>query len=355
MKKIHLLFSFIVIFYCSQSVFSQIDLSDAQYSSDISRSGTSAGAMLEIGIGARAEAMGGAFVGVADDPSALYWNPAGIIKVNTISVQATKTEWFVGTTFNSLDLVVPVKMVNSALGVHIAMLDYGSNPVRTIFRPEGNGETYSASDLVAGLYWALGITDRVNVGLGLKYFQQNIWHVTGTNVAVDLSILFDTPVKGLTLGGALSNLGPEFSLNGRDLTRVYDIDGRKDTYYNNDNVAIQLATEAYPLPLLFRFGIAYTWQLTSRNSLLVASNINHPSNNVETVDVGAELNLLDLGFLRAGYQSLFDDKSVSGLSLGAGLKYRVLGSATLTFDYAWTDWTVLASTNRFTVGISTAY
>jgi hypothetical protein len=36
-----------------------------------------AGSFLELGIGGRAMAMGGAFVSVADDGSAFYWNPAG--------------------------------------------------------------------------------------------------------------------------------------------------------------------------------------------------------------------------------------------------------------------------------------
>jgi hypothetical protein len=36
-----------------------------------------AGSFLELGIGARAMAMGGAFVSIADDGSAFYWNPAG--------------------------------------------------------------------------------------------------------------------------------------------------------------------------------------------------------------------------------------------------------------------------------------
>jgi hypothetical protein len=37
-----------------------------------------AGAQTFGGIGSRAEGMGGAFVAVADDASAVYWNPAGI-------------------------------------------------------------------------------------------------------------------------------------------------------------------------------------------------------------------------------------------------------------------------------------
>ncbi len=333
----------------------QVNPSELAYDTDVSRRGTSAGAMLEIGVGARAEALGGAFVAIADDPSALYWNPAGITNIRSISVQVTKTDWFVDTKFNTVDLVVPIPIASSALGLHLALLDYGTNPVRTVFRPEGTGEIYSANDFVAGLYWALAITDRVSVGLGAKYFQQTIWHVKGATVGIDLSILFETPLKGFKLGGTISNLGPELGLSGRDLTRVADVDGRRDTYFNNDNLAIQWATEKYPLPMLFRFGMAYEWMMSKKNSLLFAATLNHPSNNVETVDVGMEAKLFDVGYLRAGYRSLFADYAADGLTLGAGLRYKVLGAAVLTFDYSWSDWTVLASVNRFTVGISGYY
>lgn len=41
------------------------------------------------GVGARASAMGGAFMGLADDFSAIYWNPAGITQLKGMEVTAT--------------------------------------------------------------------------------------------------------------------------------------------------------------------------------------------------------------------------------------------------------------------------
>ncbi len=232
--RVLLLFLFLVLI--APELFAQV----TGYKSDVSRRGSAAGAVLEIGVGARAIAMGGSFVAIADDPSALYWNPAGIVNIKSISLQATKTEWFVDTDFNVIDLIVPLGFMNSAIGVHLAMMDYGENPVRTVARPDGTGESYSASDLVAGLYWGFSITQSISFGLGLKYFQEKIWHVEGTTMAIDLAILYETPVAGLRLGGTISNLGPEFRLSGRDLTRVGDIDGRRDIYFNNDNVVLNM-------------------------------------------------------------------------------------------------------------------
>jgi len=45
--------------------------------SQVTKTGTTAAKFLSIGIGPRANAMGGAFTSVANDASALYWNPAG--------------------------------------------------------------------------------------------------------------------------------------------------------------------------------------------------------------------------------------------------------------------------------------
>src|SRR5215207_9607258 len=42
------------------------------------------------GVGTRAEGMGGAFVAVADDASAIYWNPAGIATGATFDLQVSK-------------------------------------------------------------------------------------------------------------------------------------------------------------------------------------------------------------------------------------------------------------------------
>jgi len=344
--------SLILLVSLSQLAIAQVDPSELAYDTDVSRRGASAGAMLEIGVGARAEGLGGAFVAIADDPSALYWNPAGIVQIQSLSIQASKTAWFVGTDFNAVDLVIPIPAFSSALGLHIATLDYGESPVRTVLRPEGTGETYSALDFVAGIYWAMSITNKISAGLGLKYFRENIWHVNGSTAAADISILFKTPLKGLHLGGTISNLGPEFGLSGRDLTRVSDIDGRRDIYFNNDNIAIDLATETYPLPLLFRFGIAYNLEFNKKNSLRLAGNLNHPSNNVETVDLGLEARIYNSAYLRAGFRSIFADYAADGLTLGGGVKYKILGMATITVDYSWSDWSVLSSVNRFTVGIS---
>jgi len=352
-KNIYRLRIILIGIICTLNMFfCQTDPEDIAYETDVTRRGSTAGAMLEIGVGARAEGLGGAFVAISEDPSALYWNPAGISRIKSLSLQTTKTNWFVDTYFNVVDLVIPIRPTRSTIGLHLAALDYGENPVRTVFRPEGTGESYSAMDLCVGLYWAYLITPNISVGLGAKYFSQRIWHESGSTNVVDVSIFFQTPIKGLRLGGVINNLGPEFKLDGRDLTRSMDVDGRQDDYFNIDNVPIQLKTEKYLLPVLFRFGLAYELEMGVNNSVQTAINFNHPSNDVETVDIGIEAKIMKSYYLRAGYHSLGADYAADGLTLGCGLKYKLYHAMAVTVDYSYSDWTILSSVSRVTIGIS---
>src|SRR5690349_23851614 len=57
------------------------------------RAGTSSATFLRIGIGARAVGMGETFVAVANDPSAIYWNPAGLASLQRREVMASHVDW----------------------------------------------------------------------------------------------------------------------------------------------------------------------------------------------------------------------------------------------------------------------
>jgi hypothetical protein len=75
-------------------------------SRNVSKSGTAAATFLEIGVGARATAMGGAFVSLANDATALYWNVAGVAKAERNEVVALHTKWLAGTSFDFVGLVL---------------------------------------------------------------------------------------------------------------------------------------------------------------------------------------------------------------------------------------------------------
>ncbi len=85
---------------------------------------------------------------------------------------------------------------------------------------------------------------------------------------------------------------------------------------------------------------------------LVAADALHPSDNYESVNLGTELSLRDFVFLRGGYQSLFLADAEGGLSLGAGMKSKMLFSRAIAkFDYAYQDRDRLEAVHVFSIGI----
>lgn len=319
------------------------------FAENITNRGTSAAAFLEIGIGAKALGLGGAFTAYANDASAMYWNPAGMTEIHKLSVSANHTNWLGNTKLEYFGLIIPAGS-SMSFGLMLSVLDYvDQNPVRTILQPEGTGEFYEASDLLLGASFAYKITNRFSFGLTAKFIQQKIWHETATGFAIDVGMLYHTAWEGLTLGASISNFGTDMQLDGRDLIRPYDDDPLN---YSNDKLNAKLTTDAFPLPLFFRFGLAYKYEINDNNKIRAMADLNHPSSNVENVNVGLEYELLKHFALRAGYQSLFDSSRENGLTFGAGLEYEFSRAFGLIFNYAYSDWGILGSVQRFSIDMN---
>src|SRR5579859_3662899 len=83
------------------------------------------GALDNAGTSARATAMGSAFVAVADDSSALFWNPAGLGKLQRGDVSAYADAWLVDTARGSLSVAMPLQDFGG-IGVAASYADYGA-------------------------------------------------------------------------------------------------------------------------------------------------------------------------------------------------------------------------------------
>ena len=70
--------------------------------------GTAGAQFLKIGPGARVDSLGGAFGGLADDVTSIYWNPAGISQLNKISFSDTHTIWLADLRYNYLAFATPI-------------------------------------------------------------------------------------------------------------------------------------------------------------------------------------------------------------------------------------------------------
>lgn len=315
--------------------------------SSVSNVGTNAAAFLEIGVGARAQAMGGSFASIADDATALYWNPAGIADLGHFEASFTNVDWLADVYLGYAAVVAPIGALG-AVGVDVSVLDAGERPVRTIAQPEGTGEIYGSRDLALGLAFAMNLTDRFSIGFHVKYIRQEIWHESANGFGLDVGAMYEMPIEGVQLGFSVLNFGTKMRLSGRDLLRPFDPDPEN---FGNDAINVEFETQSFQLPLMFRFGISYNLQMSGAGSLLISTDLLHPGNNTESINIGGEYAFKDFVFIRGGYESLFERDRQNGLTLGGGLRLRPFNSGTIRIDYAYVDWGVLDNADRFTIAL----
>ncbi|MCD6097827.1 PorV/PorQ family protein [bacterium] len=150
------------------------------------------------------------------------------------------------------------------VGGSITFLSMGKN-VHT--NPQGDSlGVFSSYDMAIALSYGLPITHGLSAGVTLKYIYSHLADVgagseqgkgIAHDAAVDLGILYKTPIRGLNLGLTIQNLGPD--------------------------IAYIDAAQADPLPRNAKFGIAYNILNSSYNKLTVLADLNK-----DLIDIGYE-------------------------------------------------------------------
>lgn len=320
------------------------------FSGEVTKVGTTAVGFLAIDVGSRATAMGGAYVAVASDATAIFWNPAGITSISNPQAMFQYAQWIADINFNYAALVLPIATVGS-FGLSITSVTMDDMERTTIANPDGTGEMFSAGSYALGLSYARKLTDRFSIGFNIKYLNETIYHSSASGFAFDIGTLFTTQLNGMKIGMSISNYGPKVKMSGRDMLTQVDID--PNVSGNNENLNANLKTEEFDLPLLFRVGVSMDILKGAGNSnLIFSADALHPNDDVESVNLGAEYIFNDLVSLRAGYSSLFSKDSFQGLSLGAGLNYTIMSNTRLIVDYAYKDFGLLNNVQMFTLGLN---
>ncbi len=293
--------------------------------------GTTTISFLEIPAGARSIGMGEAYVSVADEVSALYWNPAGITRLNTNQASFQYTEWFVDTRLNYAATVVKLK--DTYLGVNINMFDGGLMDVTTLTFPDGTGEEFSVQDISLGFTYAQALTENFSIGGTLKLLQSRIWRMRASTAAVDLGFQYQTPFDKVELGFSISNFGSEMKLSGDNTFVRVDLDPQNAG--NNDGIPANLLLKSWDLPLIFRIGLNYKALNTLDHKLIIAGDAVYPNNNVNYLNFGAEYGFRKVFFIRGGYSNLFveDNYGLGHLRGGVGIYV----SDRISVDYAYSD------------------
>ena len=296
--------------------------------------GTAGAQFLKLGMGARGAGMAGAFIATADDPSAAYWNPACLVRVAGTQVQVSGVRWFADIMYGAALVSTEVRNVGT-LAVQFGMLNSGEMNVTTVSHPEGTGETFTCSDMVAGFSFSRMLTDRFSAGLTMKYVREQWDDVTSGGVAVDIGTLYNTGFKTLRIGMTIQHFGGELTP-----------DGEYTTYYSGEDSTE--VYQSYSMPMCFKLGMAMDVIDRGPHFMTVEVDGIHPNDNLEQLSIGAEYWYNGIVALRGGYRVNTDEE---GLTAGAGFAIPA-GDVTITLDYAYADWNRLEMVHRAGIGFA---
>jgi hypothetical protein len=290
--------------------------------------GSTAAASLKLPQAARAAGLGQAFTGLADDPSALAWNPAGLSTLAAPELSLMHTDYLADTSHDVVAYAHPVSGIGT-FAASVSSLDYGVLP-RTAERADGlyggvSGST-APQDLAvqAGFGAALprwfGL-ERLRGGATLKLAFQLLSGGTLVGAAGSLGALWDAPLEGLRVGTLVDNVG---AVAGR---------GRL-------------------LPLAWTLGASYAAELAATFRAVYAADLKVQVDARPLASTGVELTAFEYVQLRAGVRG--GGEAPGGPTWGAGVRYPLtwFGRTMLwKLDYATAGSGELGDARRFQLSV----
>jgi hypothetical protein len=278
--------------------------------------GRTAAEFLQIGVGADAAGMGGAYSTVARGASAVFWNPARIVTSGATEVSLSHFMWYQGI---KLDHGAAAIMLSptTALGASVTFLDYG-----TIDAYDLNGNAIgqvSSNDMQAGLSLSVALNERLSVGVTGKYVGEKLADLTASTFAGDLGLSYQSSRWSVSVAAVNISSGMKFE------------------------------TTKEKLPTALRVGVAVS---PFNTGLLTSIEFEKRMYGDVVMRNGLELNVRDQYYLRGGinyYPQNTDRKLGTGFSVGAGVRF---GSAGLDYAFTPSDSYVSDDLHRFTLVLS---
>lgn len=260
--------------------------------------GTSAATFLQLGFGARPIGFGEAFVPVANDVSALYYNPAGLAYPGVADEKSSAGPYQV--LASQALLTEGVKMTQLGLvkrpfGVSLTHMSLGGIEQRTT-------ETAAPEAIVGASGLALGVSyarkvNGVGVGVTGKFIRETIANYSASAFALDLGALYRFESWPISVGLNLANFG----------------------------TPIRYIDQSYPLPMIVRVGAAYG--LTKEFPHAVVLQFDKPYGEGLAARLGFEYRGFGPIALRAGY------RTYSGMQRSAALGNSLGSSASSLADF----------------------
>jgi hypothetical protein len=295
------------------------------------RTGTAGMQYLKIALDPRSAAMGGAFSCVSDDATATFWNPAAMIRSkNQQEFTAGNLNWFAGSNCQYLAGFGAYKS-HTRFGFFASSLNYPKMKETTEFQPFGTGQTFMPVSQQVGFSYAKQLTDQFSFGINTKWAYEGIAGAAINNLMFDLGIRYDLDVKHLRFAVTVSNFGVNVKPGGRmELLR-----------FNGLNEISEF--QPVSVPGIFRMGIAMDPVDLKEHRITVCGQLNHYTDNNETVSLGAEYVYRKILYFRSGYEFGSDENGMP--CLGTGLRMqRKFGC--IGFDYSFGNKKTLGNVHR---------
>ena len=286
--------------------------------------GTSSGKFLQLPVNARAIALGEAYSTLTDGADSLYWNPAGLGRIEKQSISLMHAVYLQDVFY---DYAAYARKMGKAgtFGVGVQYLSAGS--IEETNEQETKVGSFTPQDMAISVSWGrkfhggdLGDLEESEFIFGItgKFIQSKIIE-TANSGAIDVGIIWNPIAKhGFSIGA--QNMGP----------------------------ALKFGKDSTDLPFNIRLGYANQYF----EPLLLALDVNFPQDNDANVGIGMEYTKRIFSDLylagRGGYNSRVtaDIARLSSLSTGVGLGWK-----TYSLDFAWVPFGQLGHSFRLSLSI----
>jgi hypothetical protein len=306
--------------------------------------GTSGAQFLKIPLSAKESGMAGAVVALTDDASSIFWNPAGIAKVQGVNLHFSYMKWF--DLFNMSAAAVAYNMGElGVIGASVVSLSTGQIEITTEQSPNGTGQYYDAQDIALGVTYARYLTNEFNVGITVKYINQSIWHENASGFAFDIGTQYALDFHNLTIAMSMTNFGSNLQFAGSDLETRKQYD---PNFPVSRLAPADLRTSTYPLPLNFQVGIGFDIYKSDFMKIIGGIDAVHPNDNNEQLQFGAQVSVFDRVFIRGGYIYNHDTQNYA---FGAGANLPT-GGTLIEFAYSYSNYNILPAVHRISIGLN---
>lgn len=289
--------------------------------------GTAGAKFLDIGISARAMGMGEAYSAIANDVSAVYYNPAGLTQLFSREAMFTHIDYPADINYEFAAIAIPVEALAGVVGIGLYNLNSGDIPLTGYDYvgdgPDGvfQGEYFRAVDYAMSLSYARSLTEHFSLGGTFKVIGEYYDNESAKGWAADVGTLYDTGYRGFKIAISIVNFGPD----------------------------MKMVQQSYPLPINFKFGSSFNFIESPDHLAVVSLEGAHPSDNLEQYNAGLEYWYLDKFSVRVGERFNYDS---DGFTAGAGLKWPFGESSEIRVDYSYQDFGFLREVHRFSLAVA---